>query len=291
MGDTPKIRFKGFADAWEQRKLGKVFKEYSEKNHAELSPLTVIQGGGTILREEFDRSLQYDKSSLSGYKMVRKNDIIVHLRSFEGGLERANSDGIISPAYHTFHGADTDSRFYYPFFRSKYFINVLLKAHVYGIRDGKSIDIDGMKTIMIPVPSYREQKKIGNYFDTLDHFITLHQYKCDEIKELKKYMLQKMFPQNGKKIPEIRFAGFTDAWEQRKLEKVAKYRNGKAHENDIDERGKYVVVNSKFVSTDGKVRKYSNIQSEPLYKDEIAFVLSDVPNGRAIARTFLVEET
>lgn len=85
MGDTPKIRFKGFADAWEQRKLGKVFKEYSEKNHAELSPLTVIQGGGTILREEFDRSLQYDKSSLSGYKMVRKNDIIVHLRSFEGG--------------------------------------------------------------------------------------------------------------------------------------------------------------------------------------------------------------
>jgi type I restriction enzyme S subunit len=291
VGDTPKIRFKGFADAWEQRKLGKVFKEYSEKNHAELSPLTVIQGGGTILREEFDRSLQYDKSSLSGYKMVRKNDIIVHLRSFEGGLERANSDGIISPAYHTFHGADTDSRFYYPFFRSKYFINVLLKAHVYGIRDGKSIDIDGMKTIMIPVPSYREQKKIGNYFDTLDHFITLHQYKCDEIKELKKYMLQKMFPQNGKKIPEIRFAGFTDAWEQRKLEKVAKYRNGKAHENDIDERGKYVVVNSKFVSTDGKVRKYSNIQSEPLYKDEIAFVLSDVPNGRAIARTFLVEET
>lgn len=167
----------------------------------------------------------------------------------------------------------------------------MLKAHVYGIRDGKSIDIDGMKTIMIPVPSYREQKKIGNYFDTLDHFITLHQYKCDEIKELKKYMLQKMFPQNGKKIPEIRFAGFTDAWEQRKLEKVAKYRNGKAHENDIDERGKYVVVNSKFVSTDGKVRKYSNIQSEPLYKDEIAFVLSDVPNGRAIARTFLVEET
>ena len=220
MGDTPKIRFKGFADDWEWRKLGKVFKEYSEKNHAELSPLTVIQGGGTILREEFDRSLQYDKSSLSGYKMVRKNDIIVHLRSFEGGLERANSDGIISPAYHTFHGADTDSRFYYPFFRSKYFINVLLKAHVYGIRDGKSIDIDGMKTIMIPVPSYREQKKIGNYFDTLDHFITLHQYKCDEIKELKKYMLQKMFPQNGEKIPEIRFEGFTGTWEQCKLGEI-----------------------------------------------------------------------
>ena len=179
---------------WEQRKLGDVFKEYSEKKHEELPPLTIIQGGGTILREESDRALQYDKNSLSGYKMVKKNDFIVHLRSFEGGLEKANSDGIISPAYHTFHGDNTDSRFYYPFFRSRRFIDVLLKPHVYGIRDGKSIDIEGMKTIMIPVPSYEEQKKIGEYIETLDNLITLHQRKCDELKEVKKYMLQNMFP-------------------------------------------------------------------------------------------------
>ena len=159
---------------WEQRKLGDVFKEYSEKKHEELPPLTIIQGGGTILREESDRALQYDKNSLSEYKMVKKNDFIVHLRSFEGGLEKANSDGIISPAYHTFHGDNTDSRFYYPFFRSRRFIDVLLKPHVYGIRDGKSIDIEGMKTIMIPVPSYEEQKKIGEYIETLDNLITLH---------------------------------------------------------------------------------------------------------------------
>ncbi len=193
----PEIRFTGFTGDWEQRKLGNVFKEYFEKNHPELPPLTIIQGGGTILREKSDRNLQYDKSSLSGYKMVRKDDFIVHLRSFEGGLEKANSDGVISPAYHTFHGMDTDSRFYYPFFRSRHFIDVLLKPHVYGIRDGKSIDIDGMKTIMIPVPSYEEQKKIGSYIDTLDHLITLHQRKCDELKEVKKFMLQNMFPQKG----------------------------------------------------------------------------------------------
>ena len=191
---NPEIRFAGFTDDWEQRKLGDVFKEYSEKKHEELPPLTIIQGGGTILREESDRALQYDKNSLSGYKMVKKNDFIVHLRSFEGGLEKANSDGIISPAYHTFHGDNTDSRFYYPFFRSRRFIDVLLKPHVYGIRDGKSIDIEGMKTIMIPVPSYEEQKKIGEYIETLDNLITLHQRKCDELKEVKKYMLQNMFP-------------------------------------------------------------------------------------------------
>ena len=71
---------------------------------------------------------------------------------------------------------------------------------------------------------------------------------------------------------------------------VAKYRNGKAHENSISEDGEYIVVNSKFVSTDGKVRKFSDEQIEPLYKGEIAFVLSDVPNGRAIARTFLIDK-
>ena len=162
---------------WEQRKLGDVFKEYSEKHHEELPALTIIQGGGTILRKESDRNLQYDKSNLSGYKMVHKDDFIVHLRSFEGGLEKANSDGIISPAYHTLHGDSVDSRFYYPYFRSYDFINRKLVAHVYGIRDGRSIDIEGMKNIEIPYTSYEEQKKIGDYLDNLDNIITLHHRK------------------------------------------------------------------------------------------------------------------
>lgn len=93
------------------------------------------------------------------------------------------------------------------------------------------------------------------------------------------------------KKPKIRFKGYQEDWEQRKLGEVAKYRNGRAHENNISEGGKYVVINSKFVSTDGEVRKFSDTQIEPLYKGEIAFVLSDVPNGRAIARTFLVDKS
>ncbi len=96
----------------------------------------------------------------------------------------------------------------------------MLKPHVYGIRDGKSIDIDGMKTIMIPVPSYEEQKKVGGYIDNLDYLITLHQRKYDEMKQLKKFMLQKMFPKSGELVPEIRFAGFTGDWEQRKLGEI-----------------------------------------------------------------------
>ena len=170
----------------------------------------------------------YDESNLSNYKMVQKDDFIVHLRSFEGGLEKSSLDGIISPAYHTFHSDVADSRFYYPYFRSHEFIKYKLVPHVYGIRDGRSIDVAGMKTIEIPYTSMEEQRKIGDYLDSLDHLITLHQRKCDETKKLKKYMLQKMFPQNGSKVPEIRFKGFTDEWEQRKLGDVIEKLTGGA---------------------------------------------------------------
>ena len=217
---SPALRFRGYTDDWEQRKLGEVFEEYSEKGHEELPALTIIQGGGTIRRDSSDRSLQYDKASLSNYKKVEVGDFIVHLRSFEGGLEMATNLGIISPAYHTFHGEGTDSRFYYSYFRSSKFINQDLKPHVYGIRDGRSIDIQGMKTIEIPWSSFDEQKAIGDYIENLDNLITLHQRKLEKLKLVKKSMLEKMFPKNGSSVPEIRFKGFTDDWEQRKLDKV-----------------------------------------------------------------------
>lgn len=193
---------KSNALSWEQRKLGDVFVEYSEKNHEELPALTIIQGGGTIRRDESDRSLLYDKANLSNYKMVKEGDFIVHLRSFEGGLEKATNTGIISPAYHTFHGENTDSRFYYSYFRSKKFIEIDLKPHVYGIRDGRSIDIEGMKTIKIPFTSYEEQKAIGTFTERLDHLITLHQSKAESWKNKKNLFL-------------------TIFWEQRKFSEIA----------------------------------------------------------------------
>ena len=201
---VPQIRFSGFTEDWEQRKLGEVFKEYSEKNHTELPALTIIQGGGTVKREESDRNLMYDESNLSNYKMVRKDDFIVHLRSFEGGLEKSLLDGIISPAYHTFHSDVADSRFYYPYFRSHEFIKHKLVPHVYGIRDGRSIDIAGMKTIEIPYTSIEEQRKIGDYLESLDHLITLHHRK--QIYVLNTRIYEKttlIITKEKKKMPEL----------------------------------------------------------------------------------------
>ena len=214
---VPQIRFTGFTDPWEQRKLGELFEEHSEKDRDDLPALTIIQGGGTVHRDESNRNLQFDRSSLSNYKVVDTGDFIVHLRSFEGGLEKATCYGLVSPAYHIFRGKNVDSDFYYLYFRSKRFIDADLKPHVYGIRDGRSIDIEGMKTIFIPWTNLAEQRRIGAFFDHLDSLITLHQRKYDKLCVLKKSMLDKMFPKGGSLYPEIRFAGFTDPWEQRKL--------------------------------------------------------------------------
>lgn len=97
---------------------------------------------------------------------------------------------------------------------------------------------------------------------------------------------------NSKHIPKRRFKEFElyDEWVLLKLDEVAKYRNGKAHENSISLQGKFIVVNSKFISTNGEVKKFTDLQIEPIFKNEISFVLSDVPNGRAIARTFLIDQ-
>ena len=230
--------------AWEQRKLGELFEEHSEKDRDDLPALTIIQGGGTVHRDESNRNLQFDRNSLSNYKVVDTGDFIVHLRSFEGGLEKATCCGLVSPAYHIFRGKNVDSDFYYLYFRSKRFIDADLKPHVYGIRDGRSIDIEGMKTIFIPWTNLAEQRRIGAFFDHLDSLITLHQRKYDKLCVLKKSMLDKMFPKGGSLYPEIRFAGFTDPWEQRKLGEVASgFEYGlNAAASDFDGEKKYLRI-------------------------------------------------
>ena len=240
---VPQIRFAGFTDPWEQRKLGELFEEHSEKDRDDLPALTIIQGGGTVHRDESNRNLQFDRSSLSNYKVVDTGDFIVHLRSFEGGLEKATCYGLVSPAYHIFRGKNVDSDFYYLYFRSKRFIDVDLKPHVYGIRDGRSIDIEGMKTIFIPWTNLAEQRQIGAFFDHLDSLITLHQRKYDKLCVLKKSMLDKMFPKGGSLYPEIRFAGFTDPWEQRKLGELCSFSKGCGYsKNDLRDQGTPIIL-------------------------------------------------
>lgn len=179
---------------WEEKKMTQLFTRIVEKNRTDLSPLTIIQGQGTVRRDESDRRIAYDKKGLKNYKAVKKDDFIVHLRSFEGGLEIANQDGIVSPAYHVYRGSgNVCPQFYYPYFRSNNFIKGRLAICVTGVRDGKNIEMDTFDELLLPCPSLPEQKKIADGLSSLENVISQIQAELSAWKTLKKGLLQQMF--------------------------------------------------------------------------------------------------
>lgn len=135
----------------------------------------------------------------------------------------------------------------------------------------------------------KEQQKIANCLSSLDDLITAENEKLEALKAHKKGLMQQLFPSEGETVPRLRFKGFEGDWEEKTLGQIAKYENGKAHEQDIVDEGDYVVVNSKYISSDGAVRKYTNSPNCLAEKGDILMVLSDVPNGKAIAKCFLVD--
>lgn len=179
---------------WEEKKLSEMFKKVIEKNRLDLPPLTIVQGYGTIRRDESERRIAYDEKGLKNYKAVQKDDFIVHLRSFEGGLEIANQDGIVSPAYHVYRGNDeVHPSFYYPYFRSSSFIKGKLSICVTGVRDGKNIEMGSFDELLIPHPCLAEQQKIADCLSSLDEVIENQKATLAAWEELKKGLLQQMF--------------------------------------------------------------------------------------------------
>ena len=238
MANRPNIRFEGYTDDWEQRKLGEVttlksasrvhreeWKESGVPFYRSSDVMSAING--TENEKAFISEELYEKlSSVSG--KLEEGDVLV-----TGGGSVGNP--YIVPDNKPLYTKDADllwiknqgrfdAYFIYEFFFSPTFRSYLGSvSHVGTIAH---YTITQLSETPVALPSLEEQKKIGDYFKSLDNLITLHQRKCDETKELKKYMLQKMFPKNGEKRPEIRFEGFNDDWEQRKLSECAGFRRG-----------------------------------------------------------------
>lgn len=140
--------------------------------------------------------------------------------------------------------------------------------------------------INIKFPNIQEQNKILDILIKITNLISLQQRKLDELDQLKKGTQQRLIVNNA--IPQIRFNKFSGNWVRRKLNEITNYRNGKAHEKVINSNGKYIVINSKFISSNGTIIKHTDKNLSPLQKNDITFVLSDVPNGKALAKTYLV---
>ena len=224
--NIPAIRFKGFSDAWEQRKLPEFVSFF---NGLTYTPDDVEETGTLVLRssnvkngEIVDADNVYVNDKVATSENVQKGDIIVVVRNGSRALIGKHAQ-IKASMPNTVIGAFMSGM------RSEHssFVNALLDTSAFENEIAKNMgatinQITGymFSKMEFMIPSGEEQQKIGEYFANLDHLITLHQRKCEQTKNLKKYMLQKMFPQNGAKVPEIRFNGFTHDWEQRKLGEV-----------------------------------------------------------------------
>ena len=222
--NKPAIRFKGFTDAWEQRKVGELIEDYIEKTTVQnqYPVLTSSQQQGVVFQEDYFADRQVTTNDNIGYYVLPYGYFTYRSRSdtdvFVFNRNNIIDKGIISYYYPVFLPKDCDSNF-------------LLRRLNHGIKKQLSMAAEGtgqkvlahnkFKNMIVDVPEIEEQQKIGLYFESLDHLITLHQRKYDKLQVLKKAMLEKMFPKNGSSVPEIRFKGFTDAWEQRKLGEIA----------------------------------------------------------------------
>ena len=156
--------------------------------------MTIIQGKGTLPREQAGRNIHYDDASLANYKKVEQGDFIIHLRSFEGGLEMANEDGIVSPAYTILRCKNPHSSlFYEAYFHTDEFINHILSKSVEGIRDGRQISYEAFKWLGLPYCDVSEQEKIAQLFCTLGHRIEKQQQMVDALKKYKRGVMRAIF--------------------------------------------------------------------------------------------------
>ena len=179
---------------WSEMKISELFSPISDKGHEELTVLTIVQGIGTQPRNSVDRRIAYDKSTTNTYKRVCENDFILHLRSFEGGLEIANSEGIVSPAYTILRAKrEIAPMFYYAYFRSYWFISNKLRIAVEGIRDGKSINMGTFWNITVPCPSIEEQLHIAEHLRRLDAKISKEEALLTRLQAIRGGLMQQLF--------------------------------------------------------------------------------------------------
>jgi type I restriction enzyme, S subunit len=188
-----KLNF-SYPQTWAELEISELFMPISDKGYSDKIVLTIVQGEGTMPRDSVDRRIAYDKSTISSYKRVLPNDFILHLRSFEGGLEIVNEEGVVSPAYTILRARnEIIPLFFYTFFRSYWFINSKLRISVEGIRDGKSINMNTFWHIKVPVPSIEEQRRISALISSIDNRIKIAEFEYKRLLQIRVGLMQQLF--------------------------------------------------------------------------------------------------
>ncbi|MCO4501374.1 restriction endonuclease subunit S [Streptococcus infantarius] len=240
---NPEIRFSGFTDDWEQRKLSDIYRDignafvgtatpyYVEEGHFYLESNNVKDGQINHNTEVFINDEFYEKQK---DKWLHTGDMVM-VQSGHVGHAAVIPEELDCSAAHALIMFRNPKVKIEPYFLNYQYQTVKAKKKIENITTGNTIKhilASEMQKFIVDVASYDEQEKIAGFFSHLDSLITLHQRKLDKLKTLKKAMLEKMFPKNGESVPEIRFSGFTDDWELRKVSDLLEERNEQAPETE-----------------------------------------------------------
>ena len=255
--DAPAIRFKGFSDAWEQRKLGELVDVCSGRDYKHLSEGTIpVYGTGGYMLSVND-ALSYDRDAIGiGRKGTIDRPYILKAPFWT-----------VDTLFYAIPREKADLNFAFDIFQN---IDWKKKDESTGV---PSLSKTAINDIDVLAPKHGEQQTIGQFFAAIDNLITLHQRKFEKLTNVKKSMLEKMFPQNGSSYPEIRFKGFTDPWEQRKFEEIA-VRSSVICSDDTLPRVEYEDI----VSGTGRLNK--DIYAKQSSKSGITFHQGDVLYGK-----------
>ena len=232
---VPAIRFAGFTDPWEQRKLGEIATRVTRKNEGESDlPLTISAQHGLVDQRTFFNN-QVASKDMSGYYLLRKGEFAYNKSTSGdspwGAVKRLVNyeKGCVSTLYICFGLDGTDPNYLVTYYETDCWHKGVQMIAAEGARNHGLLNIapnDFFDTVLALPSSQEEQRRVGSLFARLDSLITLHQRKYDKLVVFKKSMLEKMFPKDGESVPEIRFAGFTDPWEQRKLGELTESYSG-----------------------------------------------------------------
>lgn len=260
----PKLRFPGFTGAWEQRKLGDFIIEFHEKTTVnDQYPILTSSRKGIFLQTDYYSGNQIASKDNTGYNIVPFGYFTYRHMSddniFRFNINKIVDKGIVSTLYPVFTtNKYLDSRYLQiQLNHGNEFAKYALLQKQGGSRT--YMYLSKLKKLVLTMPkSTSEQKTISNFFDTLDSLITLHQRKLEHLQEQKKGLLQKMFPKNGETVPEVRFPGFTDAWEQRKLGETSKITaGGDVNKEKLLTHGKFPVI-ANALTNNGIVGYYND---------------------------------
>ena len=305
--NVPEIRFAGFIDPWEQRKLGDIATRVTRKNEGESDlPLTISAQHGLVDQRTFFNN-QVASKDMSGYYLLRKGEFAYN-KSTSGGspwgaVKRLVNyeKGCVSTLYICFGLDGTDPNYLVTYYETDCWHKGVQMIAAEGARNHGLLNIapnDFFDTVLALPSSQEEQRRIGSLFARLDNLITLHQRKHDKLCAVKKSMLDKMFPKPGEIKPEIRFAGFIDPWEQRKLGDCGSAYgglSGKTKEDFGHGAAKFVPYTNVFDNPITDSNRLESIekdsrQNEVRYGDALFTVSSETPEEVGMSSVWLSDQ-